>query len=37
VEGDNILQDMGTQIGNGDDVEKAASTANDAIIEILNQ
>jgi len=37
VEGDNILQDMGTQIGNGDDVEKAASTANDAIVEILNQ
>lgn len=37
VEGADILQDMGTAIANGDDVEEAASTANDAIIEILNQ
>jgi len=37
VEGGDILQDMGTAIGNGDDVADAASTANDAIVEILNQ
>ena len=37
VEGADILQDMGTSIANGDDVEEAASTANDAIVEILNQ
>ncbi|HEY8547785.1 MAG TPA: extracellular solute-binding protein [Acidimicrobiales bacterium] len=37
VEGADILQDMGTAIANGDDVEEAATTANDAIVEILNQ
>lgn len=37
VEGGDILQDMGTSIGNGDDVKDAAQSANDAIIEILNQ
>jgi len=37
VEGADILQDMGTAIANGDDVEEAAQTANDAIVEILNQ
>lgn len=37
VEGGDILQDMGTSIGNGDEVQDAAQSANDAIIEILNQ
>jgi ABC-type glycerol-3-phosphate transport system substrate-binding protein len=37
VEGEDILQDMGTSIANGDDVKEATTTASDAIIEILNQ
>jgi N,N'-diacetylchitobiose transport system substrate-binding protein len=37
VEEQNILQDMGTAIANGDDVSEAAEAANTSIEEILNQ
>jgi N,N'-diacetylchitobiose transport system substrate-binding protein len=37
VEGQDILQDMGTSIASGDDVADAAATADAAIEEILNQ
>jgi N,N'-diacetylchitobiose transport system substrate-binding protein len=37
VEGQDILQDMGTAIASGDDVKEAATTADSAIEEILNQ
>lgn len=36
VEGQDILQDMGTAIANGEDVQAEAERANDAIVEILN-
>jgi len=36
VEGQDILQDMGTAIGSGGDVADEASQAGDAIVEILN-
>jgi ABC-type glycerol-3-phosphate transport system substrate-binding protein len=37
VEGGNILQDMGTEIGSGKDVKDAATKASDKIVDILNQ
>jgi N,N'-diacetylchitobiose transport system substrate-binding protein len=37
VEGQDILQDMGTSIANGDDVKTAAGKADAAIEEVLNQ
>ncbi|HEY3141483.1 MAG TPA: extracellular solute-binding protein [Acidimicrobiales bacterium] len=37
VEAQNILQDMGTAIGQGNDVQAEAKKANDAIVDILNQ
>jgi N,N'-diacetylchitobiose transport system substrate-binding protein len=36
VEGQDILQDMGTAISSGGDVEEEATRAGDAIVEILN-
>jgi ABC-type glycerol-3-phosphate transport system substrate-binding protein len=36
VEGQDILQDMGTAIGSGGDVEEDATRAGEAIVEILN-
>jgi N,N'-diacetylchitobiose transport system substrate-binding protein len=36
VEGQNILQDMGTEISNGTEVSEAAKKANDSMVEILN-
>jgi N,N'-diacetylchitobiose transport system substrate-binding protein len=36
VEGQDILQDMGTAIGSGNDVAEEANRAGDAIVEILN-